>query len=145
MLTISTFFYRGHAAVGVNVAGAGAVLKLGNRVVGRGRLLIFLVRTCFEVVRVARSAIGRVAGARVRHTLRIGFVTVDTIQRLGVGTWIRRRFVRVFEHWQPRGGAVTIDTFHGGHKMVCGFTGSLAAIVTCAAIASHIGMIEGCR
>ncbi len=145
MLTISTFFYRGHAAVGVNVAGAGAVLKLGNRVVGRGRLLIFLVRTCFEVVRVARSAIGRVAGARVRHTLRIGFVTVDTIQRLGVGTWIRRRFVRVFEHWQPRGGAVTIDTFHRGHEMVGRLAGRLAAIVAGAAIARHASMVKAGR
>ncbi len=94
MFASSAFLDRDHRRVGIFMARTSAVTQLGNRV---GRVAKLLVLTRLIIVRVACRAIRSVAGVLVGNRLRVGLVTVDTIQPLCVRAGIGGRFVRIVQ------------------------------------------------
>ena len=123
------------------MTGARAVAQLGNSVVGIPKLLVL---AGFVIIGVAAGTVGCVSRARVWNRLGITLMAIKAVERLGVRSWIVRRFVLVIQRGCPSCRPVAIDTLNCCNKVVSGFASRFASIVARAAIARNIGMIECC-
>lgn len=123
------------------MTGARAVAQLGNCVVCISELLVL---SRLVIIGVAACTVGCVSRARIWNRLGITLMAIKAVERLGVRSWIIRRFVLVIQRRCPSSRSVAVDTFNCGDKMVARFARRLASVVARAAVASDICMIEGC-
>lgn len=142
MLARAPLFNRRHGCIIIFVTGARAVAQLGNCVVCISKLLML---SRLVIIGVAAGTVGCVSCARIWNRLGITLMAIKAVERLGVRPGIVRRFVLVIQRGSPSSRPVTVNTFNCRDKVVSGFARCLASIVTRAAIARNIGMIESCR
>ncbi len=141
MLARAPLFNRRHGCIVIFVTGACAVAQLRNSVVSISKLLML---SGLVIIGVAPGTVGCVSRARIWNRLGITLMAIKAVERLGVCSRIIRRFVLVIQRGSPSSRPVTVNTFNCRDKVVSGFARCLASIVTRAAIARNISMIEGC-
>ena len=142
MFTGSAALYRGHRAVGIDVASPGTVSQLAYRVFCGS---IFSVRAASIVSRVAAGTVGSIAAIGPADYLIVGRVTHQASHTGSVVSGVVAGDMAVVGGRYPASCGMAFVTLDVGGKVVARFTGGIHAIVAGDTVAGDASVVEYCR